>query len=285
MRIMTYNIKTGRHHPAGLAAVAHLIETYAPDVLGLQELDEQMPRTHHVAQTDWLTRRLRMRGIFAPAMERDGGRYGIALLSRFPIQAHECRLLFRPNYPDADQRPRHDNEQRVALGAMLTPTSLSTASQGRGHSLPLSNAFLDGGRVGDGGRDGGRGGSLKIIVTHLGLTPDQRERQVVELAEFARSWQGDHPTIIMGDFNCDPDAPELAPLRKHFQEACAVCGVQGEARYTFPSGPLGARDADGWRGAIDYVWATHDIHISSAQVIIDESKASDHQPVLVEVKV
>jgi endonuclease/exonuclease/phosphatase family metal-dependent hydrolase len=86
----------------------------------------------------------------------------------------------------------------------------------------------------------------------------------------------------MGDFNCDPDAPELTPLRDHFQEACAVCGVSGDARFTFPAGPLGARTDDGWHGAIDHVWASHDIRITSAQVIIDETKASDHQPLVVE---
>jgi endonuclease/exonuclease/phosphatase family metal-dependent hydrolase len=274
MRLMTYNIKAGRYHPDGLNAIARLIEAYSPDVLGVQEVDENQPRTNFVAQTDWLTRRLRMRGLYAPAMQRDDGLYGVALLSRFPIQTHERRLLFRPAYPDADKRPRHDSEQRVALGAVIAYVERQT--QGQTHrSAPTPDASV-GANL--------RVRPFKVIVTHLGLTPDQRERQVTELAEFARTWHGDLPTMIMGDFNCDPDAPELAPLHAHFQEACAVSGVNGDARFTFPSGPLGARTDDGWRSAIDYVWATHDIRITSARVIIDETKASDHQPLVVEVE-
>ena len=69
IRIVTYNIKSGRHHPQGLEAVARIVETLAPDILGLQEVDEGMRRTGGVAQTDWLSRRLRMAGLFAP---RDG---------------------------------------------------------------------------------------------------------------------------------------------------------------------------------------------------------------------
>jgi endonuclease/exonuclease/phosphatase family metal-dependent hydrolase len=269
MRFMTYNIKAGRYHPDGLEAIARLIETYAPDVLGLQEVDENQPRTNFVAQTDWLTRRLRMRGLYAPAMQRDNGLYGIALLSRFPIQTHERRLLFRPTYPDADKRPPHDSEQRVALGVTLARAAALFA---------VPNPALNAVDVAISHPPS----AIKVIVTHLGLTPDQRARQVTELAEFARAWYGDLPTIIMGDFNCDPDAPELTPLRDHFQEACAVCGVSGDARFTFPAGALGARTDDGWHGAIDYVWASHDIRITSAQVIIDETKASDHQPLVVE---
>ncbi len=325
MRVMTYNIKSGLYHPDGLEAVARVIEAQSPDILGLQEVDEGMARSNGVAQTDWLTRRLRMRGVFAPAMNYDSGLYGIALLSRWPIERHERRLLYRPTYLDAASRPRHDSEQRVMVGAVVTPTpgpshpALNPAHalhpagqagqavrksnepvrkspfggyippmryipqgrqgrQGRGVPFPPLGAVPEGGRAGDGGTP-----TLKLIVAHLGLTADQRAIQIQELVDFARSWHGELPTIILGDFNCCPDAPEFAPLREHFQEACACCNVQGEARFTFPSGPLGARTADGWRGAIDYVWASRDLEIISARVVLDESKASDHQPLVVEV--
>ncbi len=266
LRLMTYNIKSGRYHPDGLEAVARVIEAQSPDVVGLQEVDEGMARTHRVAQADWLTRRLRMRGVYAPATEHDGGLYGIALLSRWPIQTHERQRLFKSVYADAASRPRHDSEQRVMLGAVVTPTPNPSPACPVGSNIWVAQ---------------GRG--VKIIVTHLGLTSDQRVSQVHELADFARAWQGDLPTIIMGDFNCDPEAPELAPLRERFQEACTVCGVQGDARFTFPSGPLGARMSDGWRGAIDYIWASRDVQVLSARVLMDETKASDHQPLIVEL--
>lgn len=252
---MTYNIKSGRHHPEGLAAIAQIIEAQSPDILALQEVDEGMTRTGGLAQTDWLTRRLRMRGIFAPAMQYDDGWYGIGLLSRWAIVGHERRLLFRPDYPDAASRPRHDSEQRVMLSARIALPSDS-----------LDSAMVN------------------VIAAHLGLTADQRQVQVRELVAHAKQWGAAAPTVIMGDFNCDPAAPELGPLREHFHEACTLCNIEGEDRFTFPSGLRGARTLDGWRGAIDYVWVSPTIKVLSAQVLFDETHASDHQPVVVDVE-
>ncbi|MBI5879627.1 MAG: endonuclease/exonuclease/phosphatase family protein [Chloroflexi bacterium] len=251
LRIMTYNIKAGRYHPDGLEAAVRVVKRHAPDILALQEVDEGMPRTNGVAQTDWLARRLRMRGLYAPALERDGGRYGIALLTRLPVQAHERRLLFRPQYPDTDRRPRHDSEPRVALAAVLDSAA----------------------------------GPLRVFVTHIGLTPDQRSVQAREVAAFADGWGGRAPALIAGDFNCDPDAPELEALRAGYTDACALRGVSGDARFTFPSGALGARAPEGWRGAIDTVWVSPGLTVHAARVAADESCASDHQPVIVDFSI
>jgi endonuclease/exonuclease/phosphatase family metal-dependent hydrolase len=253
---MTYNIKSGRHHPDGLAAIARIVEAQSPDILALQEVDEGMARSAGLAQTDWLTRRLRMRGLFAPAMPYDGGWYGIALLSHWPVESHECRPLFCPTYPDAASRPRHDSEPRVMLSARVSPPPDSPDTPAR----------------------------VNVIVTHLGLTPDQRTVQVRELAEQVAHWADAGPTLVVGDFNCEPDAPELSPLRERLRDACAARGVAGEDRFTFPSGSRGARTSDGWRGAIDYVWVSPDLSVLSARVLADESRASDHQPLVVDLE-
>ena len=127
--------------------------------------------------------------------------------------------------------------------------------------------------------------AIKLIVTHFGLTADQRVHQAQQLAAFAREWQGALPTVIAGDFNCEPDAPELAPLREHFQEACGLVGIAGDARATFPSGPIGARCPDGWHGAIDHIWLSPQVRVTSAAVIYDETCASDHQPLVVDCEI
>jgi len=245
--VMSYNIKSGRFRPHSLEAVAQIIAAQSADIVALQEVDDCVARTDCMPQTAWLAKRLHMHGLFAPAMPMDDGWYGIALLSRWPVESHEQRLLFRPEYADAAQRPRHDSEQRVMLSAVFS--------------------------------------SFNLIVTHLGLTPDQRERQALELVAHAKPWQAIQPTIIAGDFNCEPSALELAPLREHFQEACAVVGVAGAARDTFPSGPPGARCADGWHGAIDHIWLSPQVRVRSAAVIYDETRASDHQPLVVNCEI
>jgi endonuclease/exonuclease/phosphatase family metal-dependent hydrolase len=256
IRIVTYNIKSGRHHPQGLEAVARIVSTLAPDILGLQEVDEGMRRSGGVAQTDWLSRRLRMAGLFAPAMAYDGGQYGIALLSSRPISAHERRPLFRPVYVDAGSRPRHDSEPRVMLGARL--------------ALP---------------RPGSEGSyPLNIVATHLGLTPDQRLVQAREVADFAWAWAGTQPLVVLGDFNCNPGAPELAPLRASLVDACNAQGVAGEARVTFPIDGNAAAAFGEEPTAIDYVWVSPGVNITSARVLMDESRASDHRPLVVDVE-
>lgn len=257
IRIATYNIKSGRFHPQGLEAVARILESTRPDVVALQEVDEAMRRTGGTAQTDWLARRLHMTGIFAPAMAYDGGQYGIALLSRLPLSAHERRPLFQPVYADAAARPRHDSEPRVMLGARL--------------SLPAA--------------DGGGSRPLNLVVTHLGLTQDQRAVQVRELAGFAQTWAGGQPLAVLGDFNCDPDAPELAPLRGFLVDACAAQVVVGAARVTFPGAGHTTARAMPEPSAIDYVWLSPDVQLLSAQVLPDDSLASDHRPLVVDVEV
>ena len=247
LRVMSYNIKSGRFRPDSLEAVAQLIAAQLPDVVALQEVDECLARTERIPQTDWLASRLKMYGIFAPATQIDDGWYGIALLSRWQAQKHERRLLFRPHYADADQRPRHDSEPRVMLCAVFS--------------------------------------SFNLIVTHLGLTPDQQARQALDLVAFAKPWQVEQATVIAGDFNCEPDASELAPLREHFQEACGLVGIAGDARATFPSGPIGARCPDGWHGAIDHIWLSPQVRVTSAAVIYDETCASDHQPLVVDCEI
>lgn len=248
IRIVTYNIKSGRYQPHGLEAVARTIQSLSPDILALQEVDEDMRRTSGVAQTDWLSRRLRMTALFAPAMAYDGGQYGIALLSRYPISTHQSRRLYQPVYPDAASRPRHDSEPRVMLGVrLLLP---DTRPQG---GLPLS-----------------------VVVAHLGLTQDQRLLQLRELSDFSLPWASSGPLVVLGDFNCEPDAPELAPLRASLVDACAAQGVAGDARITFP--------LDSEPAAIDYIWVSPTMHIISAKVVHDETQASDHFPLVVDVE-
>jgi endonuclease/exonuclease/phosphatase family metal-dependent hydrolase len=83
LRVMTYNIHSafGRHG-YDLDAVYRAIEHEAPDVVALQEVDFGLRRTGYVDQAKWLARQLRLH-VF-PGPTRRSGRYGNALLSRWP---------------------------------------------------------------------------------------------------------------------------------------------------------------------------------------------------------
>jgi endonuclease/exonuclease/phosphatase family metal-dependent hydrolase len=85
LRVMTFNIQSGQR---GLENVAGVIRASAPDVVALQEVDVGSTRAGGVDQVAELSRLtgLKYRAHFRTT-ELYGGAYGIALLSRFPLES------------------------------------------------------------------------------------------------------------------------------------------------------------------------------------------------------
>ncbi len=100
IRILAYNI----HHGEGmdevidLKRIASLILEYDPDIVALQEVDSVVARTNRVDQAKELGRLTNMEPVFGRFMEYQGGAYGMAMLSKWPIvESHNYRL------PDGDE--------------------------------------------------------------------------------------------------------------------------------------------------------------------------------------
>ncbi|WNZ61439.1 endonuclease/exonuclease/phosphatase family protein [Myxococcus sp. MxC21-1] len=85
LRVMTFNIQSGAR---GLERVAHVIRAAVPDVVALQEVDVGSTRARGLDQTEELSRLtgLKYRAHFRTT-DLFGGAYGIAVLSRFPLEA------------------------------------------------------------------------------------------------------------------------------------------------------------------------------------------------------
>lgn len=81
--IANYNIKSGMW--SSLEEVGDVLEGLNADVIALQEVDHKMKRTDSVDQSGTLAERLGMERVFVGAQDRDGGSYGIALLSKLPV--------------------------------------------------------------------------------------------------------------------------------------------------------------------------------------------------------
>ena len=113
IRVVAYNIKHGRGMDGivDLERTAATLEALDADIIALQEVDELASRSGNVDQATWLAKRLGMHAAFGAFMDFQGGRYGLALLSRQPIQSHETWRL--PN----------GNEPRVALAARILAES------------------------------------------------------------------------------------------------------------------------------------------------------------------
>ncbi|HJQ55100.1 MAG TPA: endonuclease/exonuclease/phosphatase family protein [Gemmatimonadaceae bacterium] len=237
LRVMTYNIQSGG---GNLSRVGDVIRAAAPDIVGLQEIDVHWAeRSKFVDQATTLAQQLGMQVRFAPiyrlpATDTAGAprEFGVALLSRLPITSW-----------------RND-----------TITRLSTQ---QANSLPApAPGFLE--AVVD-----AHGVPLRVFVTHLDYRTDPavRVQQVREMLDYVGN--GSAPTLLLGDLNATPDAPELQPLFQRFHDTMAD---RGEA-LTYPAEAPAKR--------IDYVLASPQFQTRSAA--IPATTASDHRPVIVEL--
>ena len=83
LKVANYNIKSGTW--SSLEEIAVVLEGIDADVIALEEVDNGMGRTGRVDQSAVLAERLHAQRVFAASWDKDGGSYGVALLSRVPI--------------------------------------------------------------------------------------------------------------------------------------------------------------------------------------------------------
>lgn len=84
LRLMTYNIKNanGMNDICNFQRVANVINNASPDVVAIQEVDSMTRRSGQKYVLGEIAERTQMHACFAPAIEFDGGKYGIGLLTR-----------------------------------------------------------------------------------------------------------------------------------------------------------------------------------------------------------
>lgn len=109
LRVVSYNIKhgLGMDGKLDLNRAGALLNNLHPDIVGLQEVDHLAKRSNEVDQAKVLGEQTGMQSAFGSFMDFQGGKYGLAILSRHPIvSSEEIRL------PDG-------NEPRVALACRI----------------------------------------------------------------------------------------------------------------------------------------------------------------------
>lgn len=245
LRVMAYNIQAGAgaDHVFDLERQAEAIQAEHPDLLGLEEVDVDWgTRSDYTDEAEWLAHRLHMHVFFAPIYDlppdRAGApdrRFGVALLSRYPIMYARNREITRLSTQVPDPVP---------APAPGFPEVLVNA-----HGMPLW-----------------------VYVTHLDYRgdPSVREAQVADMNAIMDQRHG--RKLLLGDFNAQPDDPELAPLWTRLTDALTVVG----ARHT-PTWPAGAPVK-----RIDYITYTPGIRTIDAYV--PDTLASDHRPVVADLQ-
>lgn len=238
VRALTYNIRSGN---GDLGQIAETIRRLAPDIVALQEVDVNWAdRSGFEDQAKALGKLLGMHVRFAPIYVLPGAdstkpprQFGVALLSRYPIV-------------------RWSNDT-------LTRLSTQTPNPEPARAPGLLAATID-----------VNGFAVRVFNTHLDYRSDPRvrEQQIAEMVSYIGDAPG--PTLVFGDLNAGPDAPELQPLLQRLRDTWES---KAEAGFTYPADKPAKR--------IDYVLASNHFRVRSASV--PATKASDHRPVVVEL--
>lgn len=91
MRVATWNIGAARFAP--IAEIAAELKAMDADIIALQEVDFRLRRTGLIDQPGTLAAALSAQYVFAASIKWDGGDYGLALLSRWPLVSVERHRL------------------------------------------------------------------------------------------------------------------------------------------------------------------------------------------------
>ena len=117
--------------------------------------------------------------------------------------------------------------------------------------------------------DIGGGDSLQVIATHFHHLEEDSNIRQLQSPVIINYWNKADRTIVLGDLNAEPNAPETEML---YQAGLvdALAEAEPSATYTFHSADLYKR--------IDYIWVSPDLVIKEASVMF--SNASDHLPII-----
>ncbi len=265
LSVMTYNVASGRYYgnddgitwecgaPVDLSQCAGVIRALAPDICGINEINEYLPGFPErngfgfcpEDQTGYLAEETGLRsGYFGKAIHIDGrGDYGNSVLSRYPILEADVIPI-----PD----PEIYDENRYYETRAIARVKLDVA------------------------------GGITVLQVHVGLAVTESQNAVVTLCQILDETTG--PVILMGDFNMVPNNFLLDRIRQRLTEVVP----QGEGYiHSYPSWPrdaqIPASMRDYPRCKIDYIFVSH--HFKATECRIHQSRASDHLPMIAKLHI
>ena len=201
--MLVYNIHAGKDAGGidNLARVAELVAESQADVILLQEVDRGTQRSGGVDHVAELRRLTGYHGAFGRTLDYQGGQYGIAILSRWPIVSDSMIQL--PVVPP-QERAGGSYEPRGALHARI--------------AVP-------------GARE-----TVHVVNTHLDPSRDPHYRRQ-EIAGVLRAIAGigGGTVFLGGDLNATPDDSAIASIGgSGLRDAWVACNRAGPG-LTFPA--------------------------------------------------
>ena len=256
VRLVTFNTRHGvgddeRHD---LPRLATLLASVDADVICLQEVDRRFgERSEDVDQALLLSRALDMQLAWGPAIDEGpaGGQHG--------------------EQPGDEPRRQYGNALLSRLPILISDVHRLPGT-GEPRSALRTMVELD-------------GGALWITATHLTTrSAEERAAQVSALAGLHTEHM--ETGVLVGDFNTEPDAPELDTLRQRFTDAWQLARARDDqAGWKFWQSDTGmTHPARSPRRRIDQVWVSAGVTVAGAYVL-DAEGASDHLPVVVDLEI
>jgi endonuclease/exonuclease/phosphatase family metal-dependent hydrolase len=201
IRVLTYNIHAGKDARLvdNLERIVAVIDSSDADVVLLQEVDRRTRRADGADHYATLQRLTRMHGVFGKSLDFQGGEYGIAVLSRWPLDSISA-LPLKVDPPQ--ERSGASYEPRIALHVRIHSPS----------------------------------GPVDVINTHLdpgaaGLY--RRQELVAVLAHMKQKTTPGIPLLFGGDLNARPNTDDIMAVSFVLTDAFGSCGTG--AGETFPS--------------------------------------------------
>lgn len=244
---MTLNIQhgidgSGRYN---LQRAIDAIARAQPDIAGLQEVTRNHPSYACDDQPDRIARGLET---------ATGQRWVVAYQQAWFTPDTSCQASGRGSGPETE------GLVLLTRRGMSSSTFMALTGSRIGLQAAVRDAY-----------------GLPVVVTHLtsgGLHSGTRGQQIDRLLGWARGFG--EPRIVMGDFNVNPQGPELQPLLLAYRDAWTDAVQTGRA--------AGSGNSKG-SSRVDYIFymPAGSMTLESAEVVdttVAGVQASDHRPVV-----
>ena len=109
IKVASYNMGAAR--VSNIDEVTNAIKALGADIVALNEVDNKTERSGKVDQAQYIAKQLGLHYAFGRAIDFEGGQYGIAIVSKYPIENWEVVEL-PSGEPGVD-------EQRIVLAAEI----------------------------------------------------------------------------------------------------------------------------------------------------------------------
>ncbi|MBI2641509.1 endonuclease/exonuclease/phosphatase family protein [Candidatus Roizmanbacteria bacterium] len=240
LRLLQWNILFKEN----IEHIVQVIRQYQPDVINLQELSSGLEYNRGIDTASYIAEKISYNYFFQPGMvwSKDEAKVvGNGIFSKFPISKFSYSCTAQ-----VEKRQRAEKYGSVYIEGEL-----------KLGSIPLTVA------------------TDHLMFISQFVETEEKIREVDTLTEIVKEKKRAY--LFSGDLNAPPDSYTIRELKKYL----TLCGPDVSQKTAFTK-PLD--DYAGWKTGfdwrLDYVFATNDIQVHSAQII--RTDYSDHLPIFIE---